>query len=62
MSDALTEQEIAIGLAGELSDTSVGYVAQRLSRWQDQMTLVVGDVFETQRVAETGPLGFAHMD
>ncbi len=60
--DALTESEIAAGLAGELANTSLAYVAQRLARWETQIVLVEGDVFQTLSEAESGPLAFVHMD
>jgi|SRR5271165_2780309 len=60
--DALTESEVAAGLAGGLADTSSGHVAERLVKWRAQVTLVEGDVFETLPIQETGPLAFVHMD
>lgn len=49
-------------LAGELANTSVAYVTQRLERWSDQIEVVEGDVFDTLALAETGSLAFVHMD
>lgn len=60
--DALTESEIAAGLSHALTNTSTKYVAKRLSKWQSQITLVEGDVFQTLEHTETGPLSFVHMD
>ena len=60
--DSLSESERAVGLADALANTSVDYVAQRLSRWQSQITLVEGDVFQTLAAVDTGPLAFVHMD
>jgi predicted O-methyltransferase YrrM len=60
--EMLTDSERAIGLHGALENTSVDYVAARLARWEAQVTLVPGDVFETLPRTETGPLAFVHMD
>jgi Macrocin-O-methyltransferase (TylF) len=60
--ESLTESEVAVGLADALADTSIDYVAQRLSKWQSQITLVEGDVFQTLLGLDTGPLAFVHMD
>lgn len=58
----LTEHEVAAGFAGRLSDVSLDEVRSRLDRWKEQLRFVVGDVFETLPVTETGPLAFAHID
>ena len=60
--DELTEHEVAEGMAGSLADTSTQYVEQRLSRWAGRFELCPGDVFETLRETETGPLSFISMD
>jgi len=60
--EALTEAEIAEGLAGGLADTSLGYVKQRLAKWSSQITFVEGDVFQTLPEQDTGNLAFVHMD
>lgn len=56
----LTERENAEGFAGRLSNTTVEDVRRRL-HWPG-VELVVGDVFDTLPVTETGPLAFAHLD
>jgi len=58
--DRLTDYEQR--MAGKLSDTSVEYIQQRLSRWTGRYELRPGDVFETLPQTETGPLSFVHMD
>ena len=58
----LTEQEESAGFGGRLSDVSLDEVRERLSPWKDQTKFVVGDVFETLRATETGPLAFVHLD
>jgi O-methyltransferase len=60
--EQLTDAEITTGLVGALADTSVEYVAQLLSRWQEQIEIVAGDVFQTLDEVETGPLSFVHVD
>jgi hypothetical protein len=60
--EALLEPEIGAGLAGELANTSLEYVARRLSKWHSQIVLVEGDVFQTLLEADSGPLAFVHMD
>lgn len=58
----LTQQEVAAGFGGRLSDASVDEVRERLSPWKDQVKFVVGDVFDTLPSTETGPLAFGHLD
>ena len=58
----LTKGESQAGFAGRLSDTTLDEVRQRLEPWRDQIRLVPGDVFETLRREETGPLAFVHLD
>jgi len=58
----LTDQEAKAGFGGRLSDASVEEVRDRLAPWQEQVQFVVGDVFETLRATETGPLAFVHLD
>lgn len=58
----LTDQEKSTGLAGRLADASVAEVQNRLAAWQDQIRIVQGDVFETLKTTETGPLAFVHLD
>jgi predicted O-methyltransferase YrrM len=58
----LTDQEVKAGFGGRLSDASVEEVRGRLAPWQEQVQFVVGDVFETLRGTETGPLAFVHLD
>jgi O-methyltransferase len=58
----LEDRERSLGLAGRHSDTSVGYVTQRLGRWREQIEICSGDVFETLPLVETGQLAFAHVD
>jgi hypothetical protein len=60
--DHLTDEEEKWGLTGRYADTSVEFVEQRLSRWQGRFTTCPGDVFDTVRITETGPLVFAHID
>jgi hypothetical protein len=58
----LTEQEESAGFGGRLADVSLDEVRERVSPWKDQVKFVVGDVFETLRGTETGPLAFGHLD
>jgi hypothetical protein len=58
----LTEAERAAEFGGRLADTSAGYVAQLLSRWDPVPQIVAGDVFDTMPATDTGPLAFAHID
>jgi hypothetical protein len=58
----LTDQEKSAGFEGRLSDPSVAEVRDRLAAWQDQVRIVQGDVFETLKTTETGPLAFVHLD
>lgn len=60
--EGLAPEEVRFGLAGAHSDTSVEYVRRRLEPWQDRIVIVPGDVNETLRDADTGPLAFVHMD
>jgi hypothetical protein len=52
------EQEFA----GRFQNSSVDYVAELLRDWKDQLVFHAGDVFETLRHADTGPLSFVHVD
>jgi O-methyltransferase len=58
----LTEQEVSAGFGGRLSDVSLNEVRDRLLPWKDQVKFVAGDVFETLRSTDTGPLAFGHLD
>ena len=58
----LTTRETETGFAGRLSDVTLDEVRERLKPWSDQTRFVRGDVFETLRREETGPLAFAHLD
>jgi len=58
----LTENEREHGFGGRLADTSAEYVAQKLQAWRDHIRLVKGDVFETLKETETGPIAFSHID
>ena len=58
----LTENEERQGFGGRLGDVSIDEVRQRLAPWTDQVKFVVGDVFETTKSTETGPLSFVHLD
>jgi O-methyltransferase len=58
----LTVHESGASFKGRLADVSVDEVRQRLAPWREHVRFVVGDVFETLRSTETGPLAFAHMD
>lgn len=58
----LTDQEKRAGLEGRLADVSVAEVRDRLAAWHDQVRIVQGDVFETLKTTETGPLAFVHLD
>ena len=60
--DRLAPEEVDFGLAGAHSDTSIEYVRRRLQPWEDHIVIVAGDVNETLRDADTGPLAFVHMD
>jgi hypothetical protein len=58
----LTSREAGDGFAGRLSDVTLAEVRDRLEPWRDQTRFVAGDVFETLRSEETGPLAFVHLD
>lgn len=58
----LSRSEVDAGLSGRLSDTSADEVAALLEPWSDQIALVVGELHDTVRRTETGPLAFAHLD
>jgi O-methyltransferase len=58
----LTPRERDQGFEGRFEDSSAPYVEQLLDPWIDQVKLLVGDVFETLKSAQTGPLAFAHID
>jgi O-methyltransferase len=58
----LSEREVRAGFAGRLADVSLNEVRSRLDPWNEQLCFVVGDVFETLPLTETGPLAFAHID
>jgi len=60
--DRLTSHEREEGFAGNLTDTSVDYVDDLLSRWRPRCRLCPGDVFETLASIEVGPVSFAHID
>jgi O-methyltransferase len=60
--EKLTEYEKGTGLGGRLANTSVGEVEERLASWRDLIKIVQGDVFETLKTIETGPLAFVHLD
>jgi hypothetical protein len=61
-SAGLTAHEDETGFAGRWSDTTLDEVRSRLEPWRDQTRFVVGDVFETLRSEETGPVAFVHLD
>jgi O-methyltransferase len=58
----LTARETETGFAGRLSDVTLAEVHNRLLPWSDVTRIAPGDVFETLRREETGPLAFAHLD
>jgi hypothetical protein len=58
----LTATEAEAGFAGRLADTSVDYVEAVLAKWSDRTRFHAGDIFETLRTTETGPLALAHID
>ena len=58
----LTDFERGQGFGGRLADVTMDEVRQRLAPWKDQVQFVVGDVFETLRTTDTGPLSFGHLD
>lgn len=58
---SLTDNEQRLGFEGRLGDTSVDEVDVFLSRW-NHYRLVPGDVMDTVRSTEVGPLCFAHVD
>jgi len=60
--EKLADYEKGVGLGGRLSNTSVAEVEERLAPWRDQIRIVQGDVFETLKTTETGPLAFVHLD
>lgn len=61
-SSGLTKSESEFGMAGTFSNTSRSYVESYLATWKSCISLVEGDVCETLRQYETGPLAFCHMD
>src|SRR2546422_1124476 len=60
--EKLGDYEKGVGLGGRLSNTSVAEVEERLAPWRDQIRIVQGDVFETLKTTETGPLAFVELD
>ncbi|HEV8486977.1 MAG TPA: TylF/MycF/NovP-related O-methyltransferase [Blastocatellia bacterium] len=58
----LDATEKTVGLGGRLSNTSVAEVEERLAPWREQIKIVEGDVFDTLKTTETGPLAFVHLD
>lgn len=58
----LTGNERDAGYAGRLDDTSAGYVADLLSRWDPIAVLHPGDVMDTFPAAQVGSLAWAHID
>jgi hypothetical protein len=60
--DRLTAGERDKEFAGQLSNTSVGYVDKLLARWRPRYELCPGDVFQTLGDVDVGALSFAHID
>jgi O-methyltransferase len=60
--DNLTDSERRAGMAGQLRNTSVGYVERLLEPWDPIPRLWPGDVFATMPAADTGDLAFVHLD
>jgi O-methyltransferase len=58
----LTDTEMSAGFDGRLSNVTLSEVRQRLATWESQVSIVAGDVFDTLRTAETGPLALVHLD
>ena len=61
--EELTETEAGEGLGeGQYAGTSAAHVAEFLDRWSETIEIREGDVAETLRETETGPLALVHMD
>lgn len=61
----LTQTETEEGLGRgrwRYADTSRDYVAQLLEQWRGEIEIREGDVAETLRETQTGPLSFVHLD
>jgi hypothetical protein len=62
-SEELTETEESEGLGeGTYAGTSAEHVAGFLERWSETIEIREGDVADTLRDTETGPLALVHMD
>jgi SAM-dependent methyltransferase len=60
--EGLTARERQLRMAGRWNETSTHYVREALAKWESQLRLWPGDVRDTLRDVETGPLAFVHVD